>query len=124
MHMVEMVYGGRYHIFVKTLTGKTIKTFLGATGTIDFSKAKIQDIEWIRPHHQRLVTSAKTVEDVRTLADYNIQQESTLDLVLRLGGYDILIYVVINLKGNWKIIILEVEKLYTVEDVKEKIKDK
>lgn len=71
---------------VRTLTGKTITLELEPDETVESLKSKIRDKEGIPPEQQRLIFGARQLDPLKAVSDYDIDEGSTLSLVLRLRG--------------------------------------
>ena len=117
---LEIKPKGTKTIFIKTLTGKTFILHVGSHDTISVVKSMIEGKEGISVKKQKLIFRGRQLEDDHTVANYDIQDESTLHLMLRLiAGFPIYVK---TLTG--KTIIIEVESFDTIENVKYQIQNK
>ena len=73
-------------IFIKTVSGTTYLLNVNPTDKIEDLRRKIQEKDGVKPEEQRLIFSAKQLVDGNTLQDYQIHENSTIHLVLRLRG--------------------------------------
>jgi ubiquitin len=104
-------------IYVKKRIGTTINLEVKINETIRQIKKKIQGKEGTPPDQQRLVFADKELHDRNTLSYYNIQNGSTLHLKYKA--------IMINVKlTSGKSIKLDIERDYTIRQVKQMIQDK
>ena len=82
INFIHYRIGGQ--IYVKTLTLRTLTLYLEEDTPIENLKARIQDSIGVPPNDQRLIYAGKQLEDNKTLKDYNVWNETTIHMVLRL----------------------------------------
>lgn len=82
---VTQVYN-KYQIFCRTLTGATITLCVAYNNTVAEMKQMICDKEGILPDQQRIIYGGNQLVDHMYLMNYEIQRESTVNLILRLRG--------------------------------------
>jgi len=117
--VLDVTRGGM-QLFVKTLTGKTVSIEVEEGESIEDVKAKIAEKEGIPPEQQRLIFGGQQLQDSKTIDDYDVGDDATLHLVLRLrGGMQLFVK---TLTG--KTVSIEVEEGESIEDVKAKIAEK
>ena len=110
IHLME----GMIRVFMKTPTGSIIPLKVNPSDSINAVKAKLQE-EWgIPQHHQQFIFAGRKLEDVDTLSDYNVQDKSIIQLLLRVKFY-------VKTPTGKTIINLEVEPYTTIANIKDKI---
>ena len=117
---LDLSIKGVIKILFKMLTGKNFYLLVKSSDTLKETKIKIENKEKIPIEQQRLLFAGKELEDNKTFNDYNIKNEDTIHLALRLKG--VMKILIKNI--NEKILNLDANYSNTIKDIKIKIKEK
>jgi hypothetical protein len=77
---------GEFRINVRFLSGRIFQVYVLSTDTIGSLKIAIQEITNTSENQLRLIFNRTQLEHDRTIGSYNIVENSTVNIVLRLGG--------------------------------------
>ena len=113
------VLHSRILISVSPLAGKATTLEVEPSDTIKSVKTKIQEKAGYPADQQRLIFTGEQLEDTRCISDYNIQNNSILHILRRLGS-GMQIYV----KNLGSTITLDVEPSNTIASIKARLRDK
>jgi hypothetical protein len=76
----------QFSIFMRDLSGKRREFLVKSTTQVDHLKYMVEQALAVATNRQRLVFSGKQLESGKTLSDYNIEKENTIDVCVRLHG--------------------------------------
>ena len=77
---------GGMQVQVQTFNGNTITVECEPDESVESLMSKIQAKEGVPPGQQRIVFDGKQLDALKSLSDYDIDDDSVLHLVLRLRG--------------------------------------
>ena len=100
-------------LFIKTLTGETIDIKVSPNDSIKKIKEEIDKKKNILPRNQKLMFNGKELNDNGTINEYNIENNSTIHLIIRLTSLEIFVK-----DSNDRSITLVVDLDDTIEKVK------
>lgn len=120
INRLTLNFVGGIQIHLVTVSGKIITMTVPPSCTFDRLRRIIKEEEEIRSYYQRFIFAGEELEDGRTLASYNVQNESTLDLVWR-HAFGMQIFVK-DLRG--RILTVVCDSSDSIDHLKQKIQDK
>lgn len=88
-------------LYVKDLLGHTYIIQVEPSDSIENVRAKVTEQSGWTPNQQRLVYAGTTLQDGRTISDYNIQTESILHVVLTCTTSEVAADVTWEASGVW-----------------------
>ena len=83
---IKVCVACKMQIFVTTLSGRTITLEVEPSEAVESIKDKVDQKVDVPSDRQRLLHAGKHLENGRNLADYGIQNNTTVHLVVRLPG--------------------------------------